>query len=347
MSLPAILLKNIGNLRQSGDSPSGLSALLLYKLRFASKMYLFPELKRGDYNWNDKIHPINLSIETTSKCNSECVMCPRTMMGLKAYEPVRDELLNHETVLDLIKRTPHSIFNPSGFGEPLLDPHVPEYITTAHDSGRLTRVVTNASLLSNLTAERLMFAGLDLFILSIDAADKETYERIRRGLKWEQTASNIMNLKEIRDHGRYRTYIQVNIVINSINKKEIQRIVDYWYPHVDNIRTLKEARYWKKIPNKIPVRKCFAPWEVMIIFSNGDVPVCCRDVEGEYIFGNILKNSPMEVWNSKKAKDFRRRLLSDDPPKICQHCEIPIVDEYYPDRTGQMIRINTIRRELA
>lgn len=347
MSLSEIIRKNIGNIRQSGDSPSGLSALLLYKLRFASKMYLAPELKRNNYNWKDRIHPTRLSIETTSKCNSECVMCPRTKMGLKAYEPVRDELLTHEIVLDLMKRTPHSTFNPSGFGEPLLDPHVPEYIKIAHDNGKLTQIVTNASLLSNRKAHALMGAGLDMFILSIDACDKETYERIRRGLRWERTATNIMDLKGIRDQGNYRSYIQINIVINSINKDKIEQIVDYWYPHVDNIRTLKEARYWKKIKQPIPTRKCFSPWETMIIFSNGDVPVCCKDVEGEYLFGNVLKNTPMEVWNSKEAKDFRRRLLSDNPPKICQYCEIPIVHEYYPNRTGEMVRINTVRRELA
>ena len=336
-----LLYKNIANFHQCGD-PSDLSALLSYKFRSATKMYLPPEINRRTYGWNDHINPLTLSIETTSRCNARCTMCPRT-----TTKPVREEVLDYKKIVDLIRSTPHSVFNPSGFGEPLLDSQVPEYIRIAHDLGKFTRLTTNASLLDQPTTKALMSSGLDVFILSIDGADKETYETIRRGLKWEVTSSNVHGLRHIRRLHGFKSYIQINIVVSKTNKNQVPDIISYWFDHVDNIRTLKEARHWKEIPEEIPVRKCYAPWETMIIYSNGDVPVCCRDVEGEYVFGNVLESTPMEVWNSDKARAFRRQFQSNKPPKICRYCEIPIVDEYYKDKSGNMRSINTATRQVA
>jgi len=350
MRLPKIVEKNIGNFRQCGGSPSDLAALLYYMFRSTTMMYLPPELKRRTYGWRERFNPLTLSIETTSRCNASCVMCPRTTRGIKADEPIRDELLDHEIVKTLMKQTPHSVFNPSGFGEPLVDPHVPEYIRVAHNDRKLTRLTTNASLLSNEKAHALMSAGLDMFILSIDGADKETYEKVRRGLQWKDTKSNVQSLKAIRAQGKYRTYIQINIVINQINKDKIQNIINYWHPHVDNIRTLKEARHWKhikRVQDPIPIRKCFAPWETMIVFSNGDIPLCCRDVEGEYILGNILEDDPVSIWNSDFARSVRKAFVEKkDYPEICHYCEIPIVDEYYKDKNGNMRSMNTATRQV-
>jgi radical SAM protein with 4Fe4S-binding SPASM domain len=274
-------------------------------------------------------------------------MCPRTARGIEANEPMREELLTYDIITDLIERTPHILCRPAGFGEPLLDPNIPKYIKTAHDNGKLTRLLTNASLLSRQKAHALMDAGLDHCVLSVDACDLEVYEKIRRGLKWERTRSNVVDLKKIREDHRYRTYIQMNIVINSINRDVVQQIVDYWHLHVDNIMTMKEARHWKEIEEVIPIHKCFAPWETMIVLSNGDVPSCCKDVEADYLFGNVLRQTPMQVWNSEEAQDFRKRLLSNDPPRICQYCEVPIVHEYFPDRKGKMMTINTMNSDLA
>jgi MoaA/NifB/PqqE/SkfB family radical SAM enzyme len=352
MGLSALITKNIGNLRQCADSPSDLAALISYKLRSARLMYLPWELNRPTYGWNETVHPSTLSVETTSKCNASCTMCPRTELGLKILEPIREELLDYTNIYTLMRKTPHTVFNPSGFGEPLTDPNVPAYIRMAHNRGKLTRLTTNASLLDTSKAEALMSAGLDMFIVSIDACDETTYHKIRRGLNWEQTRQNLTDLKEIRSLRNFRTYIQINIVVNSINKNGIQQIVDYWHPHVDNIRTLKEARHWKHIrrveDEPLPIRKCFAPWETMIVFSNGDVPLCCRDVEGEYILGNVLDDDPVGVWNSEFARSVRKTFVKGDGyPEICHYCENPIVHEYFPDRKGKMQRINTVRRDLA
>jgi len=339
--------KNLGNFRQCGNSPTDLSALLFYKFRSATKMYLPSRLKRNDYNSSDIISPLVLAIETTSKCNASCIMCARTTLGFKAYEPMRDELLTHEVILDLIEQTPHTLCRPAGFGEPLLDSHLPEYIRIAHDNGKLTRLVTNASLLSRRKAHALMDAGLDHFVLSIDACDVDVYEEIRRGLAWERTRDNVMSLKDIRNDYGYWTYIQMNIVINSINEDKIETIMDYWYPYVDIFHTLKEARHWKDIKEVIPPHKCFGPWEAMLVLSDGDVPACCKDVEADYVFGNVLESSSMEVWNSREAQNFRKQLLSNDPPKICLHCEVPRLDEYFPDKKGKMRSVNTAGGDLS
>jgi radical SAM protein with 4Fe4S-binding SPASM domain len=222
-------------------------------------------------------------------------------------------------IIDLICETPHLILTPSGFGEPLIDKNISIYIALAHELKRMTRLITNASLLDESKASDIMGADLDVLVLSVDAADGETYKKVSPGLDWEQTLSNIQNLKRIRKG--HRTYITLNIVKQPENESKIDEIVRFWSPHVDSVRIATATRHWKEIGERPPPVNCLNPWKSMIIFSNGEIPLCLRDVEGEYSLGNVLERSPIEIWNSETAKEYRRRILEGDHPEICHHCD--------------------------
>lgn len=68
---------------------------------------------------------------------------------------------------------------------------------------------------------------------------------------------------------------------------------------------------------------CYAPTEMLIVASNGDVLLCYEDAKREYVFGNIMDSSLQEIWSEP---DFvaRRRLLRESRRReaggICEHC---------------------------
>jgi radical SAM protein with 4Fe4S-binding SPASM domain len=64
-------------------------------------------------------------------------------------------------------------------------------------------------------------------------------------------------------------------------------------------------------------RKCFAPWERILVRVNGDITPCCNSAE---IMGNIYKDGFWKVWNGRKYKFFRSRINTNLPPLDCRNC---------------------------
>jgi radical SAM protein with 4Fe4S-binding SPASM domain len=64
--------------------------------------------------------------------------------------------------------------------------------------------------------------------------------------------------------------------------------------------------------------KCYLAWDGMFIEPNGDAYFCYNY---DYVLGNVFKEDPLKVWNSTRAKEFRKKLLSSDPPLgQCHSC---------------------------
>lgn len=301
-----------------------LKALLHYKYRDAVFHGRSGFWSRSNLKPDRLVRPIALNIETTSRCNSGCIMCPRTVT-----KPNRKERLTSENIKAILRHTPHLIFQPSSFGEPLLDRNISNYILYAHNLGSMTRLITNASLLDCAEAWNLMSSGLDILSLSIHASDKETYQAISPGLRWGDTLDNAVNLKGVRKLGKFRTYLSINVVRQEMNNDRILEIVRFWIPYVDTVRVATATRHWKDISETFPLRRCMHPWNYMLIYSNGDVPLCLRDVEGEYVVGNVLKNRPIDIWNKATIRKYRRMILSGNHPEICHKCDNFLAWEYF------------------
>jgi radical SAM protein with 4Fe4S-binding SPASM domain len=63
---------------------------------------------------------------------------------------------------------------------------------------------------------------------------------------------------------------------------------------------------------------CYLAWDGMFIEPNGDAYFC---YDYDYVLGNVFKEDPLKVWNSTRAQEFRRKLLSSDPPLgQCHYC---------------------------
>lgn len=74
-----------------------------------------------------------------------------------------------------------------------------------------------------------------------------------------------------------------------------------------------------------PWSLCRRPWTLMYFTAHGRAIPCCiapfseRGYDG-FTLGNATQESLREIWNGPLYQDFRRALLSDNPPSACAGC---------------------------
>jgi len=163
-----------------------------------------------------------LQIESAMACNLRCVMCPWT----EIREKTENRGIMTEQVWEAIR--PHlpqvGSTDFTGGGEPLLQPRLVKWAAEANEAGCETGILTNGLLLTKDKAEELIETGLDWLCVSMDGADAETYEKIRRGSDFDRVCENLANVAELRRGRTPKTMI--NFVIMNLNFHQIDEMVD-------------------------------------------------------------------------------------------------------------------------
>jgi radical SAM protein with 4Fe4S-binding SPASM domain len=114
-----------------------------------------------------------------------------------------------------------------GLGEPLLAPDLFEMIAEAKARGLRVGFNTNATLLTNERAERLVDLELDWLHVSVDGATPEMFSSIRVGGRLEVVVQNLRALVRVRrDRHRTAPRIQLNTVLMRRNLTELTALVE-------------------------------------------------------------------------------------------------------------------------
>jgi MoaA/NifB/PqqE/SkfB family radical SAM enzyme len=134
--------------------------------------------------------PRSLYLETTNRCDSKCQTCIRTFQTL---EPPAD--LTLERVRKIVEQFPvldRVVLH--GIGEPLLNPQIFDIV--AYLKTRVATVLFNSDAigLTEKRADRLIASGLDEYRVSMDAATRETYRRLRGVDRLDRVKANVTRL---------------------------------------------------------------------------------------------------------------------------------------------------------
>jgi MoaA/NifB/PqqE/SkfB family radical SAM enzyme len=112
-------------------------------------------------------YPSQAQIEITNRCNLACKMCPRDYfnllkedMPLETFKKIVDRLENI-TLLTL-----------TGWGEPLVHPHIFEMITYCKERSHKVKLTTNGTLLTSEMRQRVFSSGLDEITISLESINK-------------------------------------------------------------------------------------------------------------------------------------------------------------------------------
>jgi MoaA/NifB/PqqE/SkfB family radical SAM enzyme len=167
--------------------------------------------------------PYILSLETTTFCNLQCVICHHGNGAM----PTRNHL--DTTVIAKLSNflAQAKWIELQGVGEPLLSPSFWKTLDLLpHGQGIYMKIHSNGTLLTEERIDRLLNSPLTLISISLDAASAETYRKIR-GADFHRVISNIRELVRRRNLGASRRLtITINMTLMRENIEELPAFVD-------------------------------------------------------------------------------------------------------------------------
>ncbi|RUP14207.1 MAG: radical SAM/SPASM domain-containing protein [Methylobacterium sp.] len=119
--------------------------------------------------------PVCLYLEVTNRCNLLCETCPRTFETLEPPADMSWALFTR--IVDQKPNVARVVLH--GVGEPMLVKDLPRIVRYLKDRGTYVLFNTNGTLMQPKRFRELIETGLDELRVSLDAADRASYRRVR------------------------------------------------------------------------------------------------------------------------------------------------------------------------
>jgi radical SAM protein with 4Fe4S-binding SPASM domain len=291
----------------------------------------------GEYSYYHRKLPVKnkpevFAIELTNYCNLRCSMCPRRLMkraigymDFELFKKVVDEVKEYNSYVWL-----------HDFGESLFHPKIETFIDYCADNGVMPYLSTNATILNDKNALKILNSKLEKIILCLDGATKETYEKIRVNGNFDETKSNIHHFLELKKKmGKAKPHAIVQIIRMKETENEIDAFKREWEGLADEVvvkgfstwadqiggikdMSVEEQRYFPGRKERFP---CVLPFRNVVVLWNGDVVPCCLDYDAKLVLGNVKERALDEIWNSERFNELRRSHMDgnyDNP--LCKDC---------------------------
>ena len=256
---------------------------------------------------NAAFFPKYFEIETINACNARCKMCTITdwnkqdsvIMSDFLFEKFVNEVSGYSHWVETVSLNKH--------GEPTLDKKLSQRVKMLKDVGiKKTTFATNGQLLKPELIEKLLDAGLDDIMISLDGVTKETFEAIRGRLNYDVVLQNTLGLIRIRDQRKSDMTIRVRMVLMDENRHELNGWLDFWKSKLtarDQIYA-KPVHTWGNQWGKESLEKiqkyaaipCQYLFTSMVIQVDGKVPLCAVDYNTKYPMGHFAKQTIQEIW---------------------------------------------------
>jgi len=168
--------------------------------------------------------PKLIHVELSTKCNLACRTCSITRPG-------RDRELTYlsmDTLERLRPALPYiSDCKLHGGGEPFMHPQVDQVIEVFRDEGVRLNTVTNATLIRERLG-RLIGETFSSLTVSVDGADRETFEYVRLGATWDRL---LRGLGHINEHRNRDFRLVIGVVMLKCNIHQLPDFVRFAHEH--------------------------------------------------------------------------------------------------------------------
>lgn len=287
-----------------------------------------------------------INIEFISYCNLRCAFCsldhekPKVRMSPELLDKFLTDLTTDRRFSKV------EVIHLHNAGETLLHPEVGMLLgiikkhkdNTQKQGLRFPKVqlLTNGTPLNEKKAiEVLDSEVVDIMEFSMDGGSPARFEEMRIRAKWEQFYSNI---KFFCDENKKRgSKIKTNIisVIDPINPLktdwmdsqfvEVLNMVDRYelrHPHTwaGEVNIDGDSSNSKNKPHKIG---CGLMMHQLVLLPNGDITVCCVDLNSKGVVGNIQKDNLFDIYNSKLRTNWLELMFKRKKSQIdlCKNCD--------------------------
>ena len=275
---------------------------------------------------NFDVSNLIVSIEAMNVCNSSCIMCPYQKMTRK--KEIMPMSLFFKIVDDCLIAGIRN-FNLNFYNEPFLDPLIFERIKYLKSKEVNVDLFSNGSVIDENKINDIFDSGIDRIRFSVDAVKKGTYESIRRGLSFEITINNILNLIKKRNQaGLKKPRVNVVFVRQELNEGELEDFLSFWKNRADKViisfddNRNETSAFFKKPGRNLVAFPCRKLWTEIVVMSNGKVSLCCVDYDGQVVLGDFNKQNLKEIWENSKFTEIRDMHLNFQSGQIsiCKNC---------------------------
>ncbi len=260
-----------------------------------------------------------VQIETQNRCTRSCWFCKfgqarKDSIDLGLPTSVFERIVSELGKVDFSGRI--SIY---GINEPLLDDRIADFVADLRGAcpRAFLSLDTNGDLLDGTMLDRLSYAGADAVIAN--AYDRTALRRLA-ALADERS----LILKDFRDAAAR---------------------VENRGGNVRLPRTILDSAKWID-------RSCLRPSTTLQIRANGDAVLCCGDMYGDVVFGNVAEQSLVNIWNSPDMRLTRRRLRRGERRDLllcasCSHDGTASFRVPMAVRTARLRRLPKLWREWS
>lgn len=319
----------------------------------ADKPLLWKAIKKGQewkydfqyYKYYGKHSTVDASIqelnlEFSSSCNLRCKFCaldhlkPKSYMKQEVLDAVFNCLLN-DSRFHRVKTI--NLYNG---GETLMHPKRLELFNRIKYFQILFKAVgrpfpkivllTNGMLLREKLAKELLQIGVVNEVgFSLDGGSPEAFENLRVNAKWEKFQENVTQFVKLKNELQpdCKTF-GISIVENP------NPLNDSWmHPEFRKITQLLDSVEYRRLHDwggqvdigesqLINKKGCDMLMRQMVILPNGDVGVCCNDLNGEGVVGNVLKDSLYDIYKGQERLRYVQLLHEGrkDELELCKNC---------------------------
>ena len=312
-------------------------------------------------------NPVVYNIETTNACNMRCEMCPRTTMMTRPIETMQKEtfekVINQLTPWSAEKWASWEKFAAEnykidkndmsenhfflyvipkvivlhGYGDPLLDKNIPDYVKMMTERGLLSYFSCNPA---NINLERTIETfenGLDYIKYSVESVDDLRHKEVRgQQSNFSESYEKILKLLDVKAKRNLNTTIVITMI--NLNKpwqqEEFEKVKEAFKGMDVYVYLKSQDQMWYEDNNQGTqsihwLEFCQFPWSSMTVKSNGECAECVEDFNNEIILGDAKTESLYDIWNGEKYKRFRNDHFELTPGLKCtEQCDMQLVGSF-------------------
>lgn len=166
--------------------------------------------------------PRLVEIETTTRCPLKCTICEHTFWKEEAREMTFEQFKYAVDQFPKLKW-----IGLTGIGESFTNKDFLKILRYVKSRRIYVELYDPFFLINEPTARELIDLGIDKIFISLDAATKNTYERVRVGADFDKVINNIKRFLEIRTKRRTPyPELSYHYIINKMNIDEVLPFVD-------------------------------------------------------------------------------------------------------------------------
>lgn len=273
-------------------------------------------------------YPLLVDLELSSICNLQCPMCytitekfkervNTTRMEWELYCKIIDEIGGKVPAVRLSLR-----------GEALLHKRFVDCVRYAKSSGvKEVSTLTHGGKLTLPFFEEIVDAGIDWITISVDGIG-ETYERIRKPLKFNDLLDKIKAIKHFKEErALHRPVIKIQGIWPAI-RDHVREYYETFAPYVDLIAFNPLIDY---LGNDTQIEyienfTCPQQYQRLVIGADGLVMKCSNDEENREVIGDVNKQTIYEIWHGEKMNAVREQQKRDRgflESAVCRRCYLP------------------------